>query len=165
MPAQRSTMLLSTPILLILSITIHAKDLTACANACQTPLSYVLFNGSPATADYYTLTCSNLLLVQSTFLCMRYYCTEIEITKGFAYLDNTCQTYSSLEILPWSVTGNITDDELLAWPHIEYGDLYGPEQYDTPVFVSDALYKLSLRTIVGNSTMVLLAARSNTNYR
>ena len=140
---------------LIFPITTFASDLTACANACQTPLSYLLFDGSPASAGYYNLTCTNLLLVESTFLCMRYYCSEIEITKGLAYLDSTCQTYGAVEILPWSIIDNITDDQALAWPHIEYADLYGPVPYDTPVFVSDELYTVSLRTNVGISPTFL----------
>jgi hypothetical protein len=141
-------MLLSAAVLLILPLAASAGNSAECASACQTPLSELSFDGSPATAGYYTLTCTNLLLVQSTFLCMRYYCSEVEITDGLVSLDSACQAYGSVGILPWSIIKNITNEQLLAWPHISYDDLHGPIPYDTPVFISRPLFDASLLTMV-----------------
>lgn len=144
-------MLLRTLILLILPLAISAVDPVECAEACQTPMTYVQFTGSPTSADYYASSCTNLLLVQSTFLCMRYYCPEDGITAGLASLDKTCQTYGAVELLPWSIISNISTEQLLAWPHIEYADLGGVDAYDTPIFLNDSLFELSLRTIVATT--------------
>lgn len=139
-------MLLHIVVFLTIPLVISTKDPAICANACQNVLSYVLFDESPD--DYYTLTCTEPLPVKSTFLCMRYYCSEVEITDGLASLDNTCQTYGAVELLPWSIIRNISNEELLAWPNIEIVDLQGEISYDTPVFVSEPLFDVSLRTMV-----------------
>lgn len=141
-------MFLPAVLLLILSAVVSATDTTACSAACQSPLAGLLFNGSSASANYYTSTCTNKLLVQSTFLCMRYYCSETEIADGLVYLDDTCKTYGAVRLLPWSIISNITDDQLLAWPHIEQAELYGSTIYDTPAFLSDLLFRVSLKTEV-----------------
>lgn len=144
----RSIMLSLWQILLILPAVALASTSAECASACQSPLSDLLFTGSKPSADYYALTCTNVLLVQSTFLCMRFYCSENEIAGGLASLDSTCLTYGFVNILPWSIISNITDEELLASPHIDVSNLYNPVPYETPVFISASLFEVSLKTMV-----------------
>ena len=143
-------MRLSTVIFLVLPITVHAGDSSQCASACQLVLSHIKFDGSsaPAPTDYYTSTCTNLLSVQSTYLCMRYYCSEPEIADGLASLDNTCRMDGIIDLFPWTIISNISNEQLLSWPHINYADLKVPVSHDTPVLVSESLFRLSLRTIV-----------------
>lgn len=82
---------------------------------------------------------------------MRYYCSDTEITDGLAYIGSLCETYGAARPLPWSIISNITDEQALAWPHIEEVDLYGPVKYDTPVFLSDLLFEISLKTEVDSA--------------
>lgn len=154
-------MLVLAAIFSILLFVVSAADTTACASACLSPISELQFNGSPDSSEYYAFTCTNTLLVQSTFLCMRYYCSETEITHGLVSLDSTCETYGAVHILPWVIIENTTDQQLLGFPHIDYTDLHGTDIYSTPVFVSDTLFRVSLKTEVQFCPNILLGFIDN----
>lgn len=144
-------MFLPAVLLFLLPAIVSARDTTACAAACQGAIADLQFEGSPPTATYYTLACTNALQVQSTFLCMRYYCSDTEIADGLAYIAGLCETYGAVRPLPWSIISNITDEQALACPHVEEADLQIPGKYDTPVFLSDVLFKTSLKTEVDSA--------------
>lgn len=105
-------MRLSTVIFLVPPITIYADNSSQCASACQLVLSHIKFDGSsaPAPTDYYTSICTNLLIVPSTYLCTRCYCTELEIADGLASLDNTCRMGGIVNLFPWTIISNISNE-------------------------------------------------------
>jgi len=139
----------ATTLLFFLSILGTAtSDKLSCSYSCQTALSYFVFNGSSPMDPYYTAQCTNLLRVQSIFVCMRHYCTDTEIKAGLADFTDSCEVYGSVELLPYSVIDNITDEEVQHWRTVTIPDLGTLGSLGTPVFVAQPLYSLSKRTIV-----------------
>jgi hypothetical protein len=140
---------------LLLSIVQNVSGaLDECPLACQYPMSEITFNSTDPTADYYVNLCTNTLLSQSVFLCMRYHCTDEEIVAGLSEFGETCQKYGSVSLLPWSIIGNISNDQYLALPHIGYDGLASTTVYLTPIFISQDLFELSYRTMVRERTHV-----------
>lgn len=145
-------MLLHLLYLLLFLIQEASTASSECGSACQYPLSQLQFEGTDETAGFYVTQCTATLVVQSTFLCMRHYCTESEITAGLSYLNSNCEEYGDVSLSPWSVIGDITEEEYLKFPNIQYENLSSFSTiYATPVFIDKTLYDISYRTMVRNN--------------
>ncbi len=119
-----------------------------CGDACKSVVSGLTFTGISPLSDYYGSLCTNTLSVQSTFLCMKHYCTESEIDATLEDLGCSCEQYGAVSLLPWSIISNISDAKYLEYPHIGADDLASTTTYTTPVFVEKPVHTLALRTIV-----------------
>lgn len=142
-------------VLLVLPLFCKSAQASAadCAYACHDPAARLQFNGSSPEDDYYVAQCTNLLRVQSVFYCMKTYCSEKDIRGGLKTVTSDCMVYGKQDILPWSVIDNITRTEAESWPHVGVEDLDNTNlTYDTPVYLSESLFQLSLQTSVSSAT-------------
>ena len=120
-------MLVSLQLLLQLSGLIAAslypgKDVY-CYVGCQDALGYVQFAGPPeATEDnYYAVQCENVLRVQSTFLCVRKYCTAHEVDAGWKYTSGECEDNGS-QLPGLSIVDNYTLEDINRLTTLSYDE-------------------------------------------
>ncbi|EXJ81391.1 hypothetical protein A1O3_07682 [Capronia epimyces CBS 606.96] len=114
---------------------------TYCATACKNPLSYLKFNGTDYSDDDVDPSCSNLLEVQSYYVCLRQYCTASETKKAVSKLKKSCDPVS---VPPISVISNLTVESLR---QVEFKDLRKKTVLGEAVLLSETLFGLSMRTL------------------
>lgn len=121
---------------------------TVCATGCQTTVSNIGFSGISALEDYYGSLCGNVLQVKSTFNCMREYCSESGLLKGWNGLNEACELDGGVELLPWSIIDNVTEAEVKSWPILTYEDTQLGAEFNTSVSVDQDLFQFGYQTIV-----------------
>lgn len=119
-----------------------------CATGCQTAVSNNEFSGISILEDYYSALCQNSLQVKATFICMRDYCPEDEIAKGWNDLNQVCEQDGGVELLPWSIIDDVTDAETKSWPILTYEDIQLGSTFNTSVSVDQSLFQLAYQTNV-----------------
>ncbi|KAI2696876.1 hypothetical protein CBS147332_8839 [Penicillium roqueforti] len=117
-----------------------------CATGCQTAVSNNEFSGISILEDYYSALCQNSLQVKATFICMRDYCPEDEIAKGWNDLNQVCEQDGGVELLPWSIIDDVTDAETKSWPILTYEDIQLGSTFNTSVSVDQSLFQLAYQT-------------------
>lgn len=122
-----------------------------CATGCQTAVSYNIFSGISLIDDYYSALCQNILQVQSTFICMRSYCSDDEIIDGLRSLGQSCEIDGGVELLPWSIIDNVTDAQVESWPFVTYEDTQTGVSFNTSAFVDQNLFDIAYQTMASPS--------------
>lgn len=146
------------PFLLKLAVAGQLTENQLCMAACDAALSYLTFNGSELQS-YYVAECTNSLRVQSMFVCSKTYCKESDIQPGLNYFEKYCQTYGSVDLLPYSIISNFTTESIEALRQVTTADLLSEESFDEVVLLSKDLYDVSWKTVV------MLTAHSCSIYR
>ena len=130
-------------------------DLTAsqvCFYACQQTYTNITFSTYAETDDYYTGYCENNLLLLSTFLCAKVYCTSEETVSGLAYVTDLCTTYTSVEVLSYdALEANTSHVSIKSVPLVELEPLNDTLIVDTLMLPSTELFDYSYQLWVGHS--------------
>lgn len=113
-----------------------------CVNACQRPLSYLKFKGTDYRHEDTTPECTNLLQIESYYVCLQEYCTESERKSGIKSSTKRCKPTT---VPPFSVIKNITVERLR---QVEFTDLRKKTVIGDVVRLSPTLFSLSMRTLV-----------------
>lgn len=124
------------------------KDDEICVSSCQEAISSLEFIGTDPDADYYTSQCTNDLRVKSIFVCSRKYCPQSDINPGLEYFNQTCETYGTVSLPPYSIIENLTDADVDNFRHIELADAPSPDPIDEVVLPSQELFDMAFMTLV-----------------
>lgn len=114
---------------------------TLCAQGCTTILDYLVFSGDSNVTD---APCTNTLLSQSYYLCIRDYC---EAEAGDKYAESACLA-EGYEAIPASVIDDLTATDIAGLEVLTPAVYPSTDTITEPVRFSEDLFRSGFRTIV-----------------
>ena len=128
----------------VLSLGVLQAPELVCAQACFAAASLITYKDELYKSR---APCGSILEAQSTWLCAKKHCTEHEIEVGTVPFEEICEL-SHLEVLPYSLIGNFSEEQIDQLPIVSLSELRTYPKYDGPVQLSADAYESGYRTIV-----------------
>lgn len=126
-----------------------------CVQGCFEALSGVEFSGTSAMVDgYYVDQCSNILRIQSVYLCSRERCSQPELAAGIRYYNQFCEFQAGITVPGLHIVANYSPDSVLKIPVIDPSQINASNFLTSAALPSDDLFNLAYETVVGPRSIV-----------
>lgn len=145
----RLPLLLALLSLLLAPASAVADSDAFCGGACDNSLGLTHF-ADAGKGDSWHQRCSSLLRFQSVYLCLGVHCDGADArARAVDDIGHTCRDFEGLDVPPYDIVANFTDDRIARLPRINTTDPPPGKFWDEPVLPSDDLYTTWYRTLVG----------------
>ena len=123
-----------------------------CAYACAEATSYIIFNTTEVSEDYYLGYCTDTLKWESAWACAAMHCSGDEIAAAEKYVEDMCEENGHSLVMTYDKFKAMYDyDKIKAMPVVNSEDTVPPAIFNNSVLLSEPFWEASQRTIVSIS--------------
>ncbi|KAE8335359.1 hypothetical protein BDV24DRAFT_169302 [Aspergillus arachidicola] len=126
---------------------VAATEPRLCVQACREAFNHVAFEVDASMSEPLNNVCGNSLRIQSIYLCLKSYCSDLVIGAGSADLLDVCEGYQNITLFALSNISNVSDSDTANLLQFTAEAISREEIHNTSLRLPPNLWQLALRSV------------------